>query len=87
MNNTLMKFSGHKVIGSSSSEEESDSGSGSSIELDYEEIEKNRFHDLISKAEKIKSNKGKLAVSSQNLKMIQSAFILSTIDSMKIEEN
>jgi len=47
MNNTLMKFSGHKVIGSSSSEEESDSGSGSSIEINYEEIEKNRFHDLI----------------------------------------
>jgi len=87
MNNTLMKFSGHKVIGSSSSEEESDSGSGSSIELDYEEIEKNRFHDLISKAEKTKSNQSKLAVSSKNLNMIQSAFILSTIDSMKIEEN
>lgn len=47
MNNTLMKFSGHKVIGSSSSEEESDSGSGSSIELDYEEIDKDKFHDLV----------------------------------------
>jgi hypothetical protein len=43
MNNTLMKFSGHKVIGSSSSEEESDDGSSSSIEIDFEEIEKNRF--------------------------------------------
>jgi hypothetical protein len=49
INNTLMKFSGHKVIGSSSSEEESDSGSGSSIE-----IEMNRLDVLISKAEKIK---------------------------------
>ena len=49
MNNTLMKFSGHKVIGSSSSEEESDSESGSSIE-----IEMNRLDDLICKAEKIK---------------------------------
>lgn len=46
-----MKFSGHKVIGSSSSEEESSSGSGSSIELNYEEIEKDKFHDLVQKAE------------------------------------
>ena len=47
MNNALMKFSGHKVIGSSSSEEESDDGSSSSIEIDFEEIEKNRFQDLV----------------------------------------
>jgi hypothetical protein len=47
MNNTLMKFSGHKVIGSSSSEEESSSGSSSSIELNLEEIEKDKFHDLV----------------------------------------
>ena len=87
MNNTLMKFSGHKVIGSSSSEEESDDGSSSSIEIDFEEIEKNRFQDLVSKAEKRKSIKGNLAISSKNLNMIQSAFILSTIDSMKIEED
>ena len=52
MNNALMKFSGHKVIGSSSSEEESESGSGSSIDLNYEEIEKDKFHDLVKKAEK-----------------------------------
>ena len=47
MNKTLMKFSGHKVIGSSSSEDESDSGSGSSIELNYEEIDKDKFHELV----------------------------------------
>ena len=47
MNNALMKFSGHKVIGSSSSEEESHDGSSSSIEIDFEEIEKNRFQDLV----------------------------------------
>lgn len=52
MNNVLLKFSGHKVIGSSSSEKESESSS-SSIEIEYEKMFKDEFHELVKKSEQM----------------------------------
>lgn len=81
MNNNLLKFSGHKVIGSSSEQNEEEDSS-SSIEIDYEKLFEDEFHELVQKAEKKNGDKMKLAVSSKNLGIVQSAFILSTINSM-----
>lgn len=52
INNNLLKFSGHKVIGSSSSEKEEEENSSSSIEIEYEKIFEDEFHELVEKAEK-----------------------------------
>ena len=46
-----MKFSGHKVIGSSSEEEE-ESDSDSKINIEFEELDKDEHHEIVKKAEK-----------------------------------
>jgi hypothetical protein len=51
INNALMKFSGHKVIGSSSEEEE-ESDSDSKINIEFEELDKDEHHEIVKKAEK-----------------------------------
>lgn len=69
MNNNLLKFSGHKVIGSSSSEKESECSS-SSLDIEYEKMFKDEFRELVQKAENKKEDNQKLVISSKNLEMI-----------------